>query len=144
VFTGPHDLSSDSSFPFHILGLIIANNPGNTAYSLLSHIISQSTDEGRECCWLVLRDLQPNLANFDLVTRLLRDGALVNPRDAGGSISSTRGETVGSLVRRNTLNAFLEHCDVAIERMEAEERSSDGRVAELDPNGACATAVQNV
>jgi hypothetical protein len=72
---------------------------------------------------------------------------LVNPQDAGarGSMSSTEvGETVGGLVRRNTLNAFLEHCDTTIDHMEVEERGSDGRVAELDPNGACATAIQNV
>jgi hypothetical protein len=56
----------------------------------------------------------------------------------------TSTETVGGTVRSNALNAFLEHCDTTIDYMEVEERGSDGRVAELDPNGACATAVQNV
>lgn len=48
------------------------------------------------------------------------------------------------MVRRHALNAFIEHCGMVIEYMEAEESGLDGRVAELDPSGVCAIALQNV
>lgn len=122
------------------LSNIIANNPGNTSHRLLSHIIIAADERGKETCWNILKKLSPALANFDLITRLLRDDTQIEKSQL------FQPNTVGKEIQENVLNPFLEHCDAAIEHLEAEERSfsGDGRLLELDPQGQCGIAVQHV